>query len=64
MCLSTVYRNEVKEENIALSNVMKIECKGDMVILTDLFERQVAIQGTLVMANLVDGLAVVQEAAN
>ncbi len=64
MCLSTVYRNEVREENIALSNVMKIECKGDMVILTDLFERQVAIQGTLVMANLVDGLAVVQEAAN
>ena len=64
MCLSTVYRNEVREENIALSNVMKIECKGDMVILTDLFERQVAIQGTLVMANLVDGLAVVQEAKN
>lgn len=63
MCLSTVYRNEVKEENVALANVMRIECKDDMVILTDLFERQVAIQGTLVMANLVDGLAVVKEAA-
>lgn len=62
MCLSTVYRNDVKPENIAMQNVMRIECKEDMVILTDLLERQVAIRGTLVMANLVDGLAVVQEA--
>lgn len=63
MCLSTVYRNEVREENKAMSNVMRIECDGDMVILTDLFERQVAIHGTLLMANLVEGLAVVKESA-
>ena len=31
--------------------------------LTDLMERQVAIEGTLEMANLVDGLAIVKEAA-
>lgn len=61
MCLSTVYRNEVKPENIAMPNVMRIECKDDMVILTDLLDRQVAICGKLIMANLVDGLAVVQE---
>lgn len=61
MCLSTVYRNEVKAENIAMQNVMRIECSDDMVILTDLLDRQVAICGKLVMANLVDGLAVVQE---
>ena len=62
MCLSTVYRNEVKPEKIAMQNVMRIECKDDMVILTDLLDRQVAICGTLVMANLVDGVAVVKEA--
>lgn len=61
MCLSTVYRNEVRAENVAMQNVMRIECKDDMVILTDLLDRQVAICGRLVMANLVDGLAVVQE---
>lgn len=61
MCLSTVYRNEVKAENVAMQNVMRIECKDDMVVLTDLLDRQVAICGRLVMANLVDGLAVVQE---
>ena len=62
MCLSTVYRNDVKPENIAMQNVMRIDCKDNMVILTDLLDRQVAIEGTLVMANLVDGLAVVREA--
>ena len=45
-----------------MQNVMRIECDGDMVILTDLFERQMAIHGTLVCANLVEGSAVVREA--
>ena len=42
-------------------NVMKIECRDGMVILTDLMERQMAVEGTLEMANLVDGVAVVKE---
>ena len=62
MCLSTVYKNRLKPEAILMKNVMRIECKDDMVILTDLMERQVAIEGTLEMANLVDGVAVVREA--
>ncbi len=62
MCLSTVYRETVSPDNMILSNVMRIECREDMVILTDLMERQVAIQGSLLMANLVDGIAVVREA--
>lgn len=62
MCLSTVYKNQISPETVAMSNVMKIDVDGDMVILTDLFERQMAIHGTLVTANLVDGTAVVKEA--
>ena len=62
MCLSTVYKNSLKPEAILMKNVMRIECKDDMVILTDLMERQVSIEGTLEMANLVDGVAVVREA--
>jgi predicted RNA-binding protein len=61
MCLSTVYRNEVSPSNMVMGNVMKIECQEDTVLLTDLMERQVAIHGRLLMANLVDGLAVVEE---
>lgn len=45
MCLSTVYKNTVTPETVAMKNVMKIECQGDMVILTDLMARQMAIHG-------------------
>ena len=63
MCLSTVYRNQLVPEAIIMKNVMTIECKDGCVILTDLMERQMAIEGTLEMANLVDGVAIVKEAA-
>ena len=53
MCLSTVYKNAKTEENIVIRNVMSI---------TDLMERTVAIQGKLLSANLVDGFVIVQEA--
>ena len=61
MCLSTVYKNEMTPENVVLRNVMRIECKDGCVILTDLMERTVAIEGTLESANLVDGYVVVKE---
>ena len=61
MCLSTVYRNEVQPANIAMQNVMRIECKDGCVVLTDLMERSVSIEGTLEYANLVDGIAVIKE---
>ena len=62
MCLSTVYKNAKAEENVVMRNVMAIRVEEDTVILTDLMERTVAIQGKLVSANLVDGFVVVQEA--
>ena len=61
MCLSTVYKNEKKPETVAMRNVMHIECKDGCVILTDLMDRTVAIEGTLEMANLVDGYVIVKE---
>ena len=62
MCLSTVYRNQPTLDSIIMRNVMTIECKDGCVILTDLMERQVAIEGTLEKANLVDGIALIKEA--
>ena len=64
MCLSTVYKNQMTPECIAMRNVMSIECKDGMVILTDRMERQVAIEGTLERANLVDGFVLVKETVN
>ena len=62
MCLSTVYKNNMAPETVLMKNVMTIECQDGMVILTDLMERQMAIEGTLEMANLVDGYVIVKEA--
>lgn len=63
MCLSTVYKNTMAPEAIVMRNVMSIECKDGMVILTDLMERTCAIEGTLEKANLVDGFVIVKETA-
>jgi len=63
MCLSTVYKNQMTPETVVMRNVMRIECKDGCVILTDLMERQMAIEGQLQEANLVDGFVVVKEAA-
>ncbi len=61
MCLSTVYKNKMDPTSIAMKNVMTIECRDGLVILTDLMERQVAIEGELEKANLVEGFVIVKE---
>ena len=61
MCLSTVYKNTMAPETVVMKNVMRIECKDGCVLLTDLMERTVAIEGTLESANLVDGFVIVRE---
>ncbi len=61
MCLSTVYKNTMSPQSVVLKNVMKIECKDGIVLLTDLMDHQVAIEGTLEVANLVDGYVLVKE---
>ena len=62
MCLSTVYKNKMEPDTVIMRNVMRIECKDGCVILTDLMDRQVAVEGQLEMANLVDGFVIVKEA--
>ena len=63
MCLSTVYKNTMAPETILMKNVMRIDCKDGCVILTDLMERTVSIEGTLETANLVDGFVIGKESA-
>ena len=63
MCLSTVYKNTKTPESVVMKNVMSIECKDGCVILTDLMDRQVAVEGELLSANLVEGFVIVRETA-
>ncbi len=60
MCLSTVYKNTMTPEAVVMKNVMQIECKDGCVILTDLMERSVSVEGELQQANLVDGFVIVK----
>ena len=60
MCLSTVYKNKMSADSVVMKNVMRIECKDGCVILTDLMERSVTVEGTLESANLVDGFVIVK----
>ena len=62
MCLSTVYKNQLNPESVIMRNVMTIECRDGLVILTDLMERQSFVEGTLEKANLVDGYVIVKAA--
>ena len=61
MCLSSVYKDQEKPENLILANVQRIDIRDGQVFLTDLMERQMAIEGTLEKANLVDGYVIVRE---
>ena len=63
MCLSTVYKNTKTEDAVIMKNVMRIDCKDGCVILTDLMDRTVSIEGDLESANLVDGYVIVKERA-
>lgn len=60
MCLSTVYKNSKTEDAIVMKNVMSIECVDGAVILTDLMDRQITVEGVLSSANLVDGYVIVK----
>ena len=62
MCLSTVYKNTMEEASVVMKNVMRIECKDGCVVLTDLMDRSVSIEGVLTEANLVDGFVIVKTA--
>ena len=61
MCLSTVYKNTMAPETVVMKNVQRIEFKDGCVILTDLMDRTVSIEGVLETANLVDGFVIVKE---
>ena len=61
MCLSTVYNGEKAPQNIVMSNVQRIDIKPGQVILTDLMDREIIVEGELVMVDLVGAMAIVRE---
>ena len=46
-----------------MKNVMEIQIKDDVILLTDLLDNEMAVEGTLQEANLVEGFVLIQEEA-
>lgn len=59
MCISTVYQNAILPVNILLKNVWAIRVEGDDVILTNILEQELRVNGTLVSADLIGGVVVI-----
>ena len=64
MCLSTVYKTSQSPENIVLTNVQRIEDKGGTIVLTNIMDQQVAVEGRILMADLVGGVVILEEAVH
>ena len=61
MCISTVYKNEVTDDNILFRNVRAIRTEGNEVILTNIMEQELKVTGQIALADLISGKVVITE---
>ncbi|MDR3277834.1 MAG: CooT family nickel-binding protein [Oscillospiraceae bacterium] len=59
MCLSTAYARIISDETVMLRSVQRLRIDGETVILTDLLERETRVAGRLAMADLVNGIVII-----
>ena len=60
MCLSNVYRGSIGDNNLLLNNVRRLECKDGVVTLTDIMERQMTIEGDILMVDLIANQVIIK----
>ena len=59
MCLSTIYMNEKRDDNILCRFVAKINADGDKLTFVDVMGAVTTITGRLVSADLTAGTVIV-----
>lgn len=64
MCLSTIYRDSRNPKCEVLKNVIHICCEDGMVILTDLIGNEMAMEGEILEADMINGYFIVREAVS
>jgi len=62
MCLSTAYKNKKDADNILCKNVTRVTLEDGAVVLTDLMDEEIRIEGTLKVADLVNGYVIIDTA--
>ena len=58
MCLSNVYKDEVKDENLLARNIADIKVEGGKIILTDLMGIRKEFDATIKKVDLMDNYVV------
>lgn len=59
MCLSTAYANTKTSENIMAKNVTTIGLDGGDIVLTDLMENEIRVEGSLLSVDLINGVVII-----
>lgn len=59
MCLSTVYRNEKREDTVLCTFVSSIQAEGDKLTFVNIMGESTTVTGRLVSADLTAGTVVI-----
>ena len=62
MCLATAMVNRSGSETVLAKNISNIRVDGDSVVMTDILGEEFVVEGTLLSADLVNGVVKIQAA--
>ena len=62
MCLATAMVNKSGTESVLAKNISKISIEGDNIVMVDILGEEFTVEGTLISADLVNGVVKIQAA--
>ncbi|MBR6522033.1 MAG: CooT family nickel-binding protein [Oscillospiraceae bacterium] len=62
MCLATAMVNKSGTETVLAKNISKISIEGDNIVMVDILGEEFVVEGTLLSADLVNGVVKIQAA--
>ena len=62
MCLATAMVNKSGTETVLTKNISKISIEGDNIVMVDILGEEFTVEGTLISADLVNGVVKIQAA--
>ena len=62
MCLATAMVNKSGTETVLAKNISKIRIEGDNIVMVDILGEEFVVEGTLLSADLVNGVVKIQAA--
>ena len=62
MCLATAMVNKSGTETVLAKNISKISIEGENIIMVDILGEEFVVEGTLLSADLVNGVVKIQAA--